>query len=408
MLVYDKADQNNTYYNCYHDCDRVVNGRNRCDKWYIPRRNNVEIDDLINHYNQRHFSNNKIYIYHVPFKIYRLKHNLFFDIVKQFKLLFNSNNLINDINEERCMFILDEHVHPSNINSEIVNLLDTVLTIVGIKKQIIILSSNHYNNNVTGKLFQCKYWNAFELAVKSIFTKEIKKDIISTQQERFMCLNSKPRAHRYFLMYNLCKIQGFKENAILSMKHVNAHTLVNCEYFRDCWSVNDIHRFTKTLPYITKYDSKHQLHRRLGDHSCGYGDTLPINLFKKFLIFIVTETEFRYKENFLFLTEKVYKPIGARMPFIIFGQPGICKYLRTLGYMTFGDIWDESYDDEPDVIKRTLKIKNLINTLCNYSINEFNDILYKCQPIVDYNFQHMQSRQPGIEIANTITDFLIH
>lgn len=56
----------------------------------------------------------------------------------------------------------------------------------------------------------------------------------------------------------------------------------------------------------------------------------------------VVETHFS-KHN-IFLTEKTFKPILNLQPFTIVGAPGSLKLLRDLGYETFGDWIDESYD----------------------------------------------------------------
>ena len=35
-------------------------------------------------------------------------------------------------------------------------------------------------------------------------------------------------------------------------------------------------------------------------------------------------------------------------PFVMVSKKGTLKYLRDIGFKTFGDFWDESYDDEED------------------------------------------------------------
>jgi hypothetical protein len=46
-----------------------------------------------------------------------------------------------------------------------------------------------------------------------------------------------------------------------------------------------------------------------------------------------------------FLTEKTYKPLGMHHPFMIVGDRGSLHQLRALGFETWGNLWDESYDD---------------------------------------------------------------
>lgn len=78
---------------------------------------------------------------------------------------------------------------------------------------------------------------------------------------------------------------------------------------------------------------------------------------------IVAETTVWHNEP-LFITEKTFKPISFCHPFIIFGQPGILKYLKSQGFETFENIFDESYDNEYDVNKR---LNNIVDQINNYS-----------------------------------------
>lgn len=49
-----------------------------------------------------------------------------------------------------------------------------------------------------------------------------------------------------------------------------------------------------------------------------------------------------------FFTEKICKPFGFRHPFVIAGVQGILKWIRDLGFVTWDNLFDESYDDIPD------------------------------------------------------------
>ena len=79
------------------------------------------------------------------------------------------------------------------------------------------------------------------------------------------------------------------------------------------------------------------------------------------LLYLVTETVATGHRHHL--TEKTFKPIAMGMPFVIVGTQGSLKYLRSYGFKTFGDLWDESYDDEPDDSKRIEKIAKVLELL---------------------------------------------
>lgn len=62
----------------------------------------------------------------------------------------------------------------------------------------------------------------------------------------------------------------------------------------------------------------------------------------KFAMEIVCET-YCYGNTF-FPTEKTVRPIAAGKPFVLFGPVDFLKRLRDYGFRTFGEFWDESYD----------------------------------------------------------------
>ena len=103
------------------------------------------------------------------------------------------------------------------------------------------------------------------------------------------------------------------------------------------------------------------------------------------LLYLVTETVATGRRHHL--TEKTFKPIALGMPFIIVGTQGSLKYLRSYGFRTFGDLWDESYDDEPDDSKRIEKIARVLKLLDGLEEHR-QDIFESAQEIVNHNWNH--------------------
>jgi len=103
------------------------------------------------------------------------------------------------------------------------------------------------------------------------------------------------------------------------------------------------------------------------------------------LLYLVTETVATGRRHHL--TEKTFKPIALGMPFVIVGTQGSLRYLRSYGFKTFGGLWDESYDDEPDDSKRIEKIANTLKLLEN--LEEDKQIIFEsAQDIIEYNWNH--------------------
>jgi hypothetical protein len=90
----------------------------------------------------------------------------------------------------------------------------------------------------------------------------------------------------------------------------------------------------------------------------------------------------------LHLTEKTFKPICMKMPFILTATQGSLEYLRSYGFKTFDTVWDESYDTIGDDKKRYRIIGELLRDLDLLSVDEKQELFEKCIPIIEHNYDH--------------------
>ncbi len=84
------------------------------------------------------------------------------------------------------------------------------------------------------------------------------------------------------------------------------------------------------------------------------------------------------------LSEKVFKGFLYKTPFLVFGQHGILKLLKELGFKTFDWLIDESYDSEIDDGKR---LKMLLNEADKLLKTNFYDLKTKIELYND-NFEY--------------------
>lgn len=68
------------------------------------------------------------------------------------------------------------------------------------------------------------------------------------------------------------------------------------------------------------------------------------------------------------ITEKALRALAVAQPFILCSTPGSLKYLRSYGFETFGQCWDESYDDIQDPAQRLEAIVALMKSVSNDSL----------------------------------------
>ena len=104
------------------------------------------------------------------------------------------------------------------------------------------------------------------------------------------------------------------------------------------------------------------------------------------LAHVITETVFQ--ERRVHLTEKTFKPICLRMPFVMVSSAHSLEYLRRYGFRTFADYWDESYDQEEDSTARLHKISCLLLEFDTMRQSQLQQLFQSTLPVLEHNYQH--------------------
>jgi hypothetical protein len=120
-------------------------------------------------------------------------------------------------------------------------------------------------------------------------------------------------------------------------------------------------------------------------------------IYNNCLINLVTETWYHkiWSNNYHnFLSEKTWKPIIAKQIFIIIGPQYTLKYLQQLGFKTFSEYLDESYDSLDDNKRLFAAIDSLNSAIKQYSLKELNDLT---KHIREYNLDLFKSGIPELQ-----------
>lgn len=104
------------------------------------------------------------------------------------------------------------------------------------------------------------------------------------------------------------------------------------------------------------------------------------------LVNLIAETYFDFP--YPALSEKTFKAIFCKRAFIIAGPKNSLRTIQNLGFKTFDNFWDESYDQEEVPTLRLEKILTLIQKLCKMEATEIQDLSDKIASIAEYNYNH--------------------
>jgi hypothetical protein len=221
---------------------------------------------------------------------------------------------------------------------------------------------------------------------------EINFNSNANSEKKFLFFNRHPHPHRLFLIGELMK-----------------RNLLEQSYYSLSSPPEDIQEGIDIIPgqndlmknYVSQL--KDRLPITLGTDLWTVDSEIQ-QFYNNSLFSVVTETTFLnscdvtvYGELFHcypgpFYTEKTWKAVRAKHPFIIATSPFAMQSLKELGYQTFHPYINESYDSIQDDASRLYAIADEIERLCNMSESETTEWLQNVQPICEHNFQVLKNK----------------
>jgi hypothetical protein len=101
-----------------------------------------------------------------------------------------------------------------------------------------------------------------------------------------------------------------------------------------------------------------------------------------------------------FPTEKTWRVMLCKRPFIAASTPYFLKGLKQLGFKTFSPFIDESYDNIENNDNRVSALLNEIKRIINLPEDERNYITTQCKDICEYNYQLLKVHHGEVKFTN--------
>ena len=110
-------------------------------------------------------------------------------------------------------------------------------------------------------------------------------------------------------------------------------------------------------------------------------------MYNNYNLDIVSESESNHDDK-IFFTEKTLRPLYFGLPFLLMGNEGMLKGLREMGYATYDNIFDESYDTKKNWESRLSIIVSEVKRFCEMSDKDFSNEIKKTTDNVLHNVDH--------------------
>lgn len=300
-----------------------------------------------------------------------------------------------------------------------VNKIVNKLLCRGIKKEVITLLSASPSSELNLNYYKlhCKKFNLVELNIeftnmfKQHFMDKVRWDLgfyesINTEprikSKKFLCYNRAVKPHRLFITSEIMS-RGLLSHSYLSMYANASQELVPDLNTSIPWGLLETY-FTTDITTTLKNNLDYfpiELSLHKVNDSDPHSIKNDIEYFNDSYFSLVTESKClsdrligdvtnELTMDSVFLTEKTYKPIIAKHPFIIVSMPNSLKVLNVMGFKTFHPFIDETYDSIEDDESRLLLIMDEVQRLCNNTDEEWLEFQQNIKHIVEHNFRVMQ------------------
>jgi hypothetical protein len=222
---------------------------------------------------------------------------------------------------------------------------------------IVVCSSSHSPKIVDDLQIKFMHHDFFAMLISDAIRKRIgsldncQYDWSVQKVMPFITLNHRWRAHRYHLLQELRR-RGILTDHNYSFVGTGSPPMGEQPFVKlPCVFARRYIRRNSVIPLRSPDGYSEESHF----------SQIDIGFMSRAYVNVVTETLF-YGDLF-FLTEKTFKPLLFGQPFIIVGPRGTLRHLREQGYRTFGEIWNESYDDMPNTFDKLKVIAGLLEGL---------------------------------------------
>lgn len=337
-----------------------------------------------------------------------------FDIVcQQIIDYYTSNNakgiLFNLISEG----LMYNYINPAQI---ICRRLVEEFQLLSLNQSLLLSSGLVTNKNIQCYKDACKRFNWYPIPISFMnwweitrnHNQEIQKEFYNhidisprIKNKKFVCYNGSVKMHRLFItaeiikanLYDQCYLSNYfdykKDAFMLGHAHED---LPNLHLSLKEFINNNKNIFPLDLGLLSEKDETH------GTRSHGVVDS-DLPHYNDTYFSVVTESKFFHDNeynlqrelslNCYFLTEKTYKFIHGKKPFILAAMPGSLEVLQQQGYKTFHPFIDESYDSIENDEARLLAIVAEIKRLTSLTDDQWLEWQRNIEPILLHNHANL-------------------
>jgi hypothetical protein len=256
-----------------------------------------------------------------------------------------------------------------------------------ITNSFIVYPHSHFKNNIwfhSGKKLNPKT----KALMQEVFNASLNSNKNYKKIKHFLNFNRVLKTHRIALFGEFNSNDKLKGKAITTLSRIENGNKLHCYDVMNAHISNDYrHSKEKLLSFYKDYDStKHSIYDE-PDLENNKASNFNVSAHNKTFVNVVSES--LINDDAIFFSEKIFKPMFAAQPFILFGNPNSLEKLKEAGIQTFDKWWDESYDREINFSKRLEKIVDVLEEIASWDYEKCFQITQEMESVLINNFEKM-------------------
>lgn len=216
---------------------------------------------------------------------------------------------------------------------------------------------------------------------------------VNTRSKYFLCLNrNSGRFHRPKLVLELIRNGVFDKGLVSLFK--------SQELDNFCEQPENIHyklHIKEKYPFVVDYEDANSVANM-------HNYFTKKEMWNDTYFSVVTESS--VDKGSIFMTEKVIRPMIYFHPFIVYGNPNTLVELRKMGFETFPEFFDESYDAIEDATERLSAIIDNVKRICSLSLEEMHTLYSSVHPKLIHNRNLLSSLERNNSVATKFTQLI--
>lgn len=251
-------------------------------------------------------------------------------------------------------------------------------------KRVAIVTTRDYSNEIS-QTYDCKFFKI--PSAYAYYTTEMPHVSVNfdrTFEKVLLSLNNRASWNRQALYQFLLKFKLIDRCYFSYLLHDRFNIKSNRELYNQQNDIIGHTWFNKDLDLEEAYQKlPYKIDSFIGN-DWGPGN---INFYEKSFCSFVNETYIDKNYN-VFFTEKAMKPLAYGHPMLLFSSAGALAELKKLGFETYSDILDETYDNIESPQLRFEFLLRQVSDLCNTSTDTLNSMYLKIKPVLEYNYNY--------------------